>query len=36
MAGSLAGYHSARLYKLFNGKDWKKNTILTATAFPGP
>lgn len=33
--GSVAGYTSARIYKLFNGKEWKKNTILTATLFPG-
>lgn len=33
--GSVAGYSSARLYKLFGGKDWRRNTILTATVFPG-
>jgi len=33
--GSFAGYHSARLYKLFGGKNWKRNTIGTAIAFPG-
>jgi len=33
--GSVAGYSSARLYKLFGGKDWRRNTILTATLFPG-
>lgn len=32
--GSFAGYYAARLYKLFGGKEWKKNTILTATLFP--
>jgi transmembrane 9 superfamily protein 2/4 len=32
--GSFAGYHSARLYKVFKGKDWKQNTIWTACAFP--
>ena len=32
--GSFAGYHSARLYKLFNGKDWKRNTLVTAALFP--
>ena len=32
--GSFAGYYAARLYKLFGGKAWKKNTILTATLFP--
>jgi transmembrane 9 superfamily protein 2/4 len=33
--GSIAGYASARVYKLFNGKEWKRNTLLTATLFPG-
>eukprot|EP01035_Chromulina_nebulosa_P020450 gene20450-26535_t len=33
--GSFAGYFSARIYKLCNGKEWKKNTILTATLYPG-
>lgn len=33
--GSVGGYASARLYKLFGGKDWRRNTILTATVFPG-
>jgi len=33
--GSFAGYCSARVYKLFNGKMWKQNTILTATMYPG-
>jgi transmembrane 9 superfamily protein 2/4 len=32
--GSFAGYYAARLYKLFGGKEWKRNTILTATLFP--
>lgn len=32
--GSFAGYYSARLYKLFNGKSWKSNTLLTALFFP--
>lgn len=31
----MAGYGSARLYKLFGGKNWKKSTLLTATVFPG-
>ena len=34
-SGSIAGFWSARLYKLFGGKDWKTNTIATATFFPG-
>jgi len=33
--GSFAGYASARVYKLFNGKEWKRNTILTAMLYPG-
>lgn len=33
--GSFAGYVSARLYKMFRGKAWKRNTTLTAFAFPG-
>jgi transmembrane 9 superfamily member 2/4 len=33
--GSFAGYASARLYKMFRGKAWKRNTTLTAFAFPG-
>ena len=27
--GSFAGYFSARLYKMFKGKAWKRNTFLT-------
>ena len=33
--GSFAGYASARVYKLFGGKQWKRNTALTATLYPG-
>jgi len=33
--GSFAGYFSASLYKTFGGKDWKKNTLLTAMLLPG-
>merc|ERR1719476_85359 len=33
--GMLAGYTSARLYKVFNGDDWKMATLLTALLFPG-
>jgi transmembrane 9 superfamily protein 2/4 len=32
--GSIAGYNSARMYKLFQGKQWKQSTILTAVFFP--
>ena len=35
LMGSFAGYFSARLYKMFKGKAWKRNTTLTAFAFPG-
>jgi len=34
-SGSASGYMSARIYKLCGGKDWKKNTLYTAVAFPG-
>ena len=33
--GSISGYVSARLYKMFGGKQWKRNTALTATLYPG-
>jgi transmembrane 9 superfamily protein 2/4 len=33
--GLFAGYASARLYKMFNGTDWKMNTLKTAIMFPG-
>lgn len=33
--GVLAGYSSARLYRLFRGSEWKKVTIKTACMFPG-
>jgi len=32
--GSVAGYVSARIYKMFNGDSWKKNVFLTAFLFP--
>ncbi len=32
--GSLAGYWSARVYKLFHGKEWKRNTVFTALFYP--
>jgi len=34
-AGVLAGYCSARFYKMWKGEDWKKTTLLTAFAYPG-
>lgn len=33
--GSFAGYFSARIYKLFGGKEWKRNTLTTAMFYPG-
>lgn len=33
--GSFSGFASARVYKLFGGKEWKRNTALTATLYPG-
>ncbi|KAJ3074413.1 hypothetical protein HDU98_011290 [Podochytrium sp. JEL0797] len=33
--GSIAGYFSARLYKMFGGQSWKKNVMLSAFLFPG-
>lgn len=33
--GLFAGYMSARLYKMFKGTEWKKNTLKTAFMFPG-
>lgn len=32
--GSFNGYHSARVYKLFHGKEWKRNTLLAALFYP--
>ncbi|KAL1961708.1 hypothetical protein VTN77DRAFT_1312 [Rasamsonia byssochlamydoides] len=34
-AGLFSGYFSARLYKTFGGQHWRKNTIITASLFPG-
>ncbi|KKY15175.1 putative multispanning membrane [Phaeomoniella chlamydospora] len=34
-AGVFSGYFSGRVYKTFNGQNWRKNTIMTATLFPG-
>merc|ERR1719261_2208167 len=33
--GVFAGYTSARLYKLFDGENLKKTTLLTAFLYPG-
>jgi transmembrane 9 superfamily protein 2/4 len=35
ISGIIAGYVSSRLYKFCGGKDWKRNTVLTATVIPG-
>ncbi|RAL61170.1 hypothetical protein DID88_010509 [Monilinia fructigena] len=34
-AGVFSGYFSARVYKTFGGINWRKNTLVTATLFPG-
>ncbi|KAI8618917.1 endosomal P24A protein [Chytriomyces sp. MP71] len=33
--GSIAGFVSARIYKMFGGQSWKKNVMLSAFMFPG-
>jgi len=33
--GLFAGYASSRLYKMFKGTEWRKNTLKTAFLFPG-
>lgn len=33
--GAFSGYWSARVYKLFHGKEWKRSTLLTAMLYPG-
>jgi transmembrane 9 superfamily protein 2/4 len=35
LMGILAGYVTARLYKLFNGAHWQRVTLYTALGFPG-
>jgi transmembrane 9 superfamily protein 2/4 len=34
-SGVVAGYVSARIFKFMGGKNWKLNTMYTATLFPG-
>ncbi|WEW61544.1 hypothetical protein PRK78_007034 [Emydomyces testavorans] len=34
-AGIFSGYFSGILYQTFGGKDWRKNTLITALLFPG-
>lgn len=33
--GVFAGYHSARIYKMFKGLNWKRTTLLTGFLWPG-
>jgi len=33
--GVFAGYSSARLYKVFQGEEWKTTTLMTALLYPG-
>jgi len=33
--GIIAGYTTSRLYKMFNGTDWKATTLLLAFLYPG-
>jgi transmembrane 9 superfamily protein 2/4 len=34
-AGVFSGYFSARVYRTFDGQDWRRNTVMTAVLFPG-
>ncbi|KAB5532625.1 hypothetical protein GE09DRAFT_1040440 [Coniochaeta sp. 2T2.1] len=34
-AGLFSGYFSARVYRTFDGQDWRRNMIMTAVLFPG-
>jgi transmembrane 9 superfamily protein 2/4 len=34
-AGLFSGYFSGRVYKTFGGQNWRRNTMITATLFPG-
>lgn len=34
-AGIFAGYFSARVFRTFDGKDWRRNTLITALLIPG-
>lgn len=34
-AGLFSGYFSARVYKTFDGKDWRRNALVTALLVPG-
>ncbi|MCO5568870.1 hypothetical protein L7F22_022572 [Adiantum nelumboides] len=35
LMGIIAGYSSARIFKMFKGTEWKKNALKTAFLFPG-
>lgn len=35
LAGLFSGYFSARVYRTFDGQDWRRNTVVTAVLFPG-
>jgi len=35
LMGVFAGYHAARTYKMFNGKQWQRCTLATAFLYPG-
>ncbi|OAA56676.1 multispanning membrane protein [Niveomyces insectorum RCEF 264] len=34
-AGLFSGYFSARVYRTFDGHNWRRNTLVTAVLFPG-
>jgi len=34
-AGLFSGYFSARVFKTFDGQNWRRNTLVTALLFPG-
>jgi transmembrane 9 superfamily member 2/4 len=34
-AGLFSGYFSARVFRTFDGKDWRSNALVTALLFPG-
>jgi transmembrane 9 superfamily protein 2/4 len=35
LTGCVAGYYSARFYKMFGGENWKANVVQTAFTVPG-
>jgi transmembrane 9 superfamily protein 2/4 len=35
LMGSVAGYSTSRLYKMFKGKNWQRSTVLAGMLFPG-